>query len=329
MPRKTAAKLIFFFLLFTVLLILSTGLNLFGTYNTNNIIYIKNNGDFLPSTAPINRTGDLYALTDNIDTNQLSAIIIEKNNIILDGAGFTLQGNNIANSKGINLTNSDNVTIRNLWIKSFYDGIYMKTVQNCVIDGNNITANNHTGIYLYYSYYNNLTNNRLSDSSAPSLGAIRLESSMYNRILGNNITSNQYGIYVYDSQSNYIFHNNILNNAVNAYIAWDLSCSSWGNTWDDGYPSGGNHWSDYNGVDLNHDGIGDTAHQISVFDGNANLIGHEQDRYPLMNAWSPFVVPEYLLGSIIALASCLAAFGVFGRLRTCKGVLSGTRQYKA
>lgn len=326
MLQKTVVLLILVFLLATTFFALSIKLNLSGTYNATNTVFIKNTGEVLPNTAPINKTGDLYTLTDNINTDQLSAIVIEKSNIILDGSGFTLQGSNIANSKGISLTGTDNVTIRDLWIESFDDGIYMQTVQHSTINGNYITANKYAGIYLYYSYYNNITNNRLSDSSTPSFGAIRLDSSMYNRIIGNYITSDYYGIYVYDSQSNYIFHNNILYNAINAYITWDLSSPSMGNTWDDGYPSGGNHWSDYSGVDLNHDGIGDSAYQITVFDGSANLIGYEQDRYPLMNAWSPFVVPEYLLGSIIALASCLAAYGTFRILRTRKGLLSETRQ---
>jgi hypothetical protein len=44
------------------------------------------------------------------------------------------------------------------------------------------------------------------------------------------------------------------------------------NFWDDSYPSGGNYWSDYTGLDLDEDGIGDTPY---IFVGN-------QDNYPLM-----------------------------------------------
>jgi len=51
------------------------------------------------------------------------------------------------------------------------------------------------------------------------------------------------------------------------------------NIWDDGYPSGGNYWSDYTGVDLDRDGIGDTEY---VIDAN------NTDHYPLMGMFSSF-----------------------------------------
>jgi hypothetical protein len=51
------------------------------------------------------------------------------------------------------------------------------------------------------------------------------------------------------------------------------------NIWDDGYPSGGNYWSNYTGVDINDDGIGDTAHIIDA---------SNTDRYPLMGIFSDF-----------------------------------------
>jgi parallel beta-helix repeat protein len=53
------------------------------------------------------------------------------------------------------------------------------------------------------------------------------------------------------------------------------------NFWDDGYPSGGNYWSDYAGVDVNGDGIGDTPYDIDE---------NNTDRYPLMYPWSPLPV---------------------------------------
>jgi hypothetical protein len=93
-----------------------------------------------------------------------------------------------------------------------------------------------------------------------------------------------YGIYIYYScDNNYIYHNNLVNNATQAYD----SCF---NFWDNGYPSGGNYWSDYTGVDKNHgenqnipgsDGIGDTPYYISSISSgnNATIL---KDRYPLI-----------------------------------------------
>ena len=53
-------------------------------------IYIRNDGSVEPATAPIERTGNLYKLTGNI---VLYTIEIQCDNIILDGAGYTIQGN--------------------------------------------------------------------------------------------------------------------------------------------------------------------------------------------------------------------------------------------
>lgn len=51
-------------------------------------IYIRAEGSIDPPTAPINRVGNVYTFTANI----YESIVIEKDNITVNGNGYTLQG---------------------------------------------------------------------------------------------------------------------------------------------------------------------------------------------------------------------------------------------
>jgi hypothetical protein len=79
---------------------------------------------------------------------------------------------------------------------------------------------------------------------------------------------------------NTIYHNNFVNNTVQAEVG---EASSVVNIWDDGYPSGGNYWNNYNGTDNDGDGIGDTPYILNE---------NNQDNYPLVN---PTIIPENYL----------------------------------
>jgi parallel beta-helix repeat protein len=257
-------------------------------------IYIRADGSIDPPTSPITTFDKItYVLSSNVS----GSVVVQRNSITIDGEGYTLQGS--GDGMGLTISSVNGVTLRNTCINGFGYGVYMQASQYNVISGNNMTTNKYAGIYLYYSYNNNVTRNKLSDSGTSSFGAIRLDCANYNNIIGNNITSNSYGIYFYDSLSNHIFHNNLLNNAHNAYGAWDLSYASPGNMWNDGYPFGGNHWDDYNGMDFcsglfqnetGSDGIGDTPQPIHVDDFSQDFpsVLYELDNCPLMNTWTPY-----------------------------------------
>jgi len=61
---------------------------------------IRRDGSVDPSTAPIQRAGDVYTFTDDIVGY---TIAVERDNVVIDGGGYTLQGN--ASGNGIKLTN--------------------------------------------------------------------------------------------------------------------------------------------------------------------------------------------------------------------------------
>ncbi|MGB9671580.1 MAG: NosD domain-containing protein [Candidatus Norongarragalinales archaeon] len=147
-------------------------------------IYIRADGSVDPPTAPIQRDGDVYTFTDNI----YDSIVIEKDNIVVDGAGYTLKGT--GSGKGIDLTGRSNVTSKNTNIKNFHTGISLDHSSNNIISGNNI-ANNMYGISLADSSNNSISGNNIT---ANNLVGIRLDDSYNNSISGNNIANNWYGI---------------------------------------------------------------------------------------------------------------------------------------
>ena len=272
-------------------------------------IYVRADGSIEPSTAPISTVDYVtYTLTDNILGNvpeYSSAIIIQRNNIVVDGAGYTVQGIGRGIGRGISLYGRSNVTIKNMEIKSFGCSIYLRDSSNTSISGNKIT-NNWCSIYLDSSSYNNIVGNNLTNND----DNIFLQSSQYNSISGNNITNNVYdGIDLWESSNNSIYHNNLINNT--SQVITDSV-----NTWDKGYPSGGNYWSDYNGVDLycgsyqnetGSDGIGDTPY---VIDAN------NTDHYPLMNPTSaPIISGEVRIlkpeDGFVAAGSVNITFNIF------------------
>jgi parallel beta-helix repeat protein len=180
----------------------------------------------------------------------MDSVIIERDNITLDGKGHVLQGTGMGN--GVNLTSRYNVTIQNMQIENFSYGIYLYASSNIILFNDTIKNSVSDGIYAVYT-----------DNSI---------------VWGNNIKTNKrYGIDFAECGNNKIFHNNLTNNTIQVHLF-----QSFNNIWDDGYPSGGNYWSNYTGIDIQtgqfqnitgSDGLGDTAHTLDMYN---------QDKYPLI-----------------------------------------------
>jgi parallel beta-helix repeat protein len=198
-------------------------------------IYIRADGSIDPPTAPIFSADNItYTLTGNI-TADADGIVIERDNIVLNGAGYTVTGSGSGN--GTTLANRSNVTVNNMTMKNFDTGIYLYSssgnalsgnnvtnntigiwldfsCNNNVLSGNNATANNGDGIVLESSNNNTLSGNNMTDNSdiASNGVGIELGYSSNNSVFGNNLHSNDGGIAAYNSNDNGLDENNITDN---------------------------------------------------------------------------------------------------------------------
>jgi hypothetical protein len=135
MSRRTVSAVIIAILLTGILMAAFNVQPAKSDYAFTQTIYIRADGSWSPSTAPISSIDNVtYKLTDNIVGNvtwssseRASGITIQRDNIIMDGAGYTLQSTNPAQIGGIGiyLPGRNNVTIKNMKIMSFAAGIWI------------------------------------------------------------------------------------------------------------------------------------------------------------------------------------------------------------
>lgn len=110
-------------------------------------IYIRNDGSVEPATAPIERADNLYKLTGNI---VLCTIEIQRDNIVLDGAGYTIQGNvswlgEDAGNNGVIIAGRKNVNITRLNFKQCYTGIRISSSSHITVSDNSFSSGTHVG----------------------------------------------------------------------------------------------------------------------------------------------------------------------------------------
>ena len=220
-------------------------------------------------------------ISNNIITNVTSAVTLDgssRNNL--------LKGNSIQESyDGIALVgmSSGNTVKNNVLALCTNHGVSILTSSN-LVSGNTL-LNGAVGIYANGSNNTYRANNitRVSDGIAlvglsndsAVEGNVISQSENYglavfahnNLVTGNTLFNNTVGIYANGTNNTYC-HNNIVDNKFQvlggSHAIWDNGCE-------------GNFWSDYEGADLNGDGLGDTY-----------LPWKGLDYYPLMNTyWNP------------------------------------------
>lgn len=258
-------------------------------------IVIDGNG-FSITQTPINTTGFM------IPAGFYPAIRLD------DRTNVTVKNVKIRNClSGITLQHATNITLTNNTITGTEKiAIFASSSKNCTFSQNSITSNdqgmliiNSTCIHIfandikrsrvgiqvshgggYPNHYIAITRNNVSKSWDTG---IMVDGGYQIIIIGNNIAENSRGLSV--SYANCIVHHN--NFVDNTESVKSNSCAG---PWDDGRT--GNFWSDYNGSDLNGDGIGDMPYIVETpwiwieptTNTSVTYGVHAQDNYPLMGA---------------------------------------------
>jgi len=184
---------------------------------TVGIIYIASDGSVGTSTnltVPIQRVGDIYTFTDNIENYY---VVVQRDNIVVDGAGYSLAGQG---EIGIDLSYRNNVTIKNTKIGFTFYAIYLLNASSNTISGNILTYNGY-GVYLIEASQNAIIGNNITDNEV----GIDIGSSS-NNILRNNNLNNNHNLAVYGSEPSHFVNDVDDSNIVNGKKAYYLISES-------------------------------------------------------------------------------------------------------
>ena len=191
--------------------------------------------------------------------------------IRIDADNVTIEGFKIISPKGSMkdevfgiLVHSNNNLIKNNTITNCTYAIYLDWGFEETEITNNTITNNQYGIYIYLgSNRHAIFRNNISYNNHYG---IRIKG-RNNQVFENVFFHNNLGMYMCcGSADNIIYRNNFIQNKKNARD------DKYTNLWS--YNGTGNYWDDYNDVDNDNDGIGDTPYYISG-------AGNRKDDFPL------------------------------------------------
>jgi parallel beta-helix repeat protein len=192
------------------------------------------------SCTTISSPGE-YVLTTNImDFGGAYCISIASNDVIFDGAGYTIDGRDIYGTRGVqdpaDFAYRRNVTVKNLNVTDWDYGVYFLQTDGSII--NSTASSNLYGIFLYGSsnitLINNTANSNFYDgiilsgssnntiinnaASSNSNGIHLIFSSRYNILTDNIVSSNSNGINLQDTTYNTLTNNAIRSNSRGIYL---------------------------------------------------------------------------------------------------------------
>jgi hypothetical protein len=222
---------------------------------------ITPDGSVEPNTDLLERNGTTYTFKGDI----LGSIMVQTDNITIDGAGFTISQGGITLA-GPDLSHRDcrYILVKN--VKLLNSSLYTVGASN-----NTFVNNYFDNVYIHIQAFANITGNLFKSN-----------------------TFNDSGIFVdYNRGGRDVFTEN---NFFNSGIGVGLSVSPIVEK---------NYWSDYNGTDADGDGVGDTPHvsqykvdEEDVLD-NSPLITPLDIEIPEFPSWTPLLIA---LAAVVALA---------------------------
>ena len=193
---------------------------------------------------------------------------------------------NIINNNGnhgirLEYTSNFNTISRNTIMNNSNDGVNLKLSNDNSIKSNIIKKNGINGLQLDdFSDNNFISANQIIDNG--QTGILINQKSSYNTIVANMITDHPaVGINIIgESHSNILFHNNFIDNTLNAN---DLSINSWYKSTN----NEGNFWSDHSGNDGDGDGIIDMPYPLPFSAG-------VKDNFPflMISGWNEPISPN-------------------------------------
>lgn len=186
--------------------------------------------------------------------------------------GLQVRGSNVHHNAGAGVLIgwSTSWAIDSSDIHDNLTGIMLDTASQGAITGSDVLTNTASGMYFsgLGTYWNTVTGNTIRGST---IGVELASMARYNQFERNRITDNVTGAKVgfqsnpsYDNFGNTFFHNNFVDNGVQAQ---DLSTG--GNNWNRPLPDGGNYWSDWTAPDVDWDGFVDLPYAFTT--GRDNL----------------------------------------------------------
>lgn len=265
--RKTAAAVT---LVSALLISALTALLLVDSAKANGIpltylpeITIKTDGSIMPEMRKIIRTDNVYTLAGNLDGY---VIVIERSNIIFDGAGYTIDAT-AGDNPGLKLVGVHDVTIKNLNVYGRYYTVSLYSCRNCLLIG--IKADKRIALE------DGCDSNTITKCVAKFLHIGLVGNGKNNLITKNNITQQLFVGGVNNSFSR------------NNFLLTELPSIYWDNIWDNG--SLGNYWgnsSDWNpnASEIGNTGVSDTPYIIKRNGFAAKMYPNATnvDNYPLM-----------------------------------------------